>query len=130
MKESKETVCHFIPVPLAAAFVWRPPSPPQRDSLRYLCLCCCIAPTAALPTPHRRRRPSNTQLVTSGRTVIAAARSSDKAAEVFAAEGLLEGYQRPEQRAGGVLFTASGIDVTNPSTLSAGLFEGVTQVCK
>uniref|UniRef100_A0A383VGR7 NADH:ubiquinone oxidoreductase intermediate-associated protein 30 domain-containing protein n=1 Tax=Tetradesmus obliquus TaxID=3088 RepID=A0A383VGR7_TETOB len=71
------------------------------------------------------------RLVRSGRTVIAAVRSADKAAEVFEAAGLKEGYQQPSGNgsgSGGILITAAGVDVTNPATLSAELFEGVTQV--
>ncbi|WIA12335.1 hypothetical protein OEZ85_012388 [Tetradesmus obliquus] len=71
------------------------------------------------------------RLVRSGRTVIAAVRSADKAAEVFEAAGLKEGYQQPSGNGSGsfgILITAAGVDVTNPATLSAELFEGVTQV--
>jgi hypothetical protein len=72
------------------------------------------------------------QLVRSGRTVIAAVRSADKAAEAFGASGLVEGYQQPSNSgkggSGGILITEAGVDVTNPATLSAGLLKGVTQV--
>ncbi len=68
------------------------------------------------------------QLVKSGRTVIAAARSADKAAEVFGERGLVEGFQDPAARSGGILLTAPGVDVTDASSLSAELFQGVTQV--
>lgn len=71
------------------------------------------------------------QLVRSGRTVIAAVRSADKAAEVFEAAGLKDGYQQPSGNgsgSGGILITAARVDVTNPATLSARLFESVTQV--
>jgi hypothetical protein len=74
------------------------------------------------------------QLVRSGRTVIAAVRSADKAFEVFEAAGLKEGYQQPAQDgssssgSGGILITAAGVDVTDAATLTAELFEGVTQV--
>jgi hypothetical protein len=72
------------------------------------------------------------QLVRSGRTVIAAVRSADKAAEAFEASGLKEGYQQPADNgsggSGGILITEAGVDVTNPATLTADLFKGVTQV--
>jgi hypothetical protein len=75
------------------------------------------------------------QLVRSGRTVIAAVRSADKAAGVFHAAGLKEGYQTliedgssSSGGSGGILITAAGVDVTDPATLTAELFEGVTQV--
>lgn len=76
---------------------------------------------------------SRLQLVRSGRTVIAAVRSAEKAEEVFSAAGLQEGYQQPAQQgtaggSGGILITAGDVDVTNPATLTAGLFEGVSQV--
>ena len=67
------------------------------------------------------------QLVAAGRTVIAAARSSDKATQVFKASGLKEGYQKPGNKEG-ILVVESGVDVTNADTLTEGLFQGVTQV--
>eukprot|EP00775_Hariotina_reticulata_P006495 gene6495-6723_t len=68
------------------------------------------------------------KLVRSGRTVIAAARSAEKASEVFSTAGLKEGYQQEEQPSSGILFVNSNVDVTDPSTLTAELFKGVTQV--
>jgi hypothetical protein len=59
------------------------------------------------------------QLLLAGRNVVAAARSADKA-EVFAE---LEPDSLP-----GTLFIRTGIDITNPSTLSDELLEGVTQI--
>jgi hypothetical protein len=74
------------------------------------------------------------QLVREGRTVIVAARSANKASEVFTEAGLVEGYQVPADSSssssskGGILITEAGVDVTNPATLTKQLFEGVTQV--
>eukprot|EP00878_Enallax_costatus_P001050 GHUV01001185.1.p1 GENE.GHUV01001185.1~~GHUV01001185.1.p1 ORF type:complete len:643 (+),score=165.16 GHUV01001185.1:143-2071(+) len=65
------------------------------------------------------------KLVRSGRTVVAAVRSTDKASEVFESCGLKEGNS---SSSGGILITAGGVDVTNPETLTAELFQGVTQV--
>jgi uncharacterized protein YbjT (DUF2867 family) len=65
------------------------------------------------------------ELLRRGRTVVSAARSADKAAEVFGALSLAEGRQ-PE--GDGVLFTEAGVDVTNEATLTADLFKGVEQV--
>jgi hypothetical protein len=67
------------------------------------------------------------QLVSAGRTVIAASRNADKATQVFEAAGLKEGYQK-SGRKGGILVVESGVDVTSPETLTEGLFRGVTQV--
>lgn len=64
-------------------------------------------------------------LLRSGRTVVAAARSGDKAATVFEESGIMEGRQ---PQGSGILFVESGVDVTNPETLGAGLFAGVSQV--
>ncbi|KAF8071307.1 IP5P13 [Scenedesmus sp. PABB004] len=66
------------------------------------------------------------KLVRSGRTVVAAVRSADKAGEAWAAAGLAEGRQ--PGGCAGILITAPGVDVTDPATLAAGLFEGVSQV--
>jgi hypothetical protein len=52
-------------------------------------------------------------------------RSADKASDVFSGLGLAEGRQ---EGSGGVLFVDAGVDVTNESTLTEGLFRGVTQV--
>jgi len=78
------------------------------------------------------------QLVRSGRTVVVAARSADKATEVFTEAGLQEGYQQAADGSdssssssggsGGILIVEAGVDVTNPETLTPQLFEGVTQV--
>lgn len=61
----------------------------------------------------------------SGRTVVAAVRSADKAAEVFTSLGLEEGRQSEGR---GILITQAGVDVTNEETLTEELFRGVTQV--
>lgn len=78
------------------------------------------------------------KLVRSGRTVVVAARSADKATEVFTEAGLQEGYQQAADGSdssssssggsGGILIVEAGVDVTNPETLTPQLFEGVTQV--
>lgn len=72
------------------------------------------------------------ELVRGGRTVIAAVRSADKAAEAWSALGLQEGYQADEsgetKTDGGILITQAGVDVTDESTLTEELFRGVTQV--
>lgn len=67
--------------------------------------------------------------------MVVAARSADKASEVFSEAGLKEGYQVPAEGSsassggsGGILITEAGVDVTNPDTLTKQLFEGVTQV--
>lgn len=88
---------------------------------------CCLLSNTPLPL----------QLVREGRTVVVAARSADKAAEVFSEAGLREGYQVPAEEgsssssasSSGILITEAGVDVTNPETLTKQLFEGVTQVC-
>jgi hypothetical protein len=71
--------------------------------------------------------PTTPQLLKAGRTVVAAARSADKASDVYGGLGLKEGFQGPG-RSGGILFTAAGIDVSDAATLTADLFKGVTQV--
>jgi hypothetical protein len=58
--------------------------------------------------------------------VVAAARTVDKARAAFAEAGLAEGRQ--PGGGGGILFLATGVDITQPSTLDAALFEGVDQV--
>jgi hypothetical protein len=71
------------------------------------------------------------QLVRAGRTVVVAARSAEKATEVFTEAGLQEGYQAAaagSNGSSGILIIESGVDVTNPATLTKQLFEGVTQV--
>jgi hypothetical protein len=65
------------------------------------------------------------QLLSAGRTVVAGARSLDKAREIFASVGLLEGRQ---PSGSGILFIEGGVDLTAPSTLSPELFAGVSQV--
>jgi hypothetical protein len=82
-----------------------------------------ILPTLATPTCC----PCASQLLKAGRTVVAAVRSADKAADVYGGLGLKEGYQGPG-RSGGILFTAPGVDVSDAGTLTADLFKGVTQV--
>jgi hypothetical protein len=75
------------------------------------------------------------QLVRAGRTVVVAARSAEKATEVFTEAGLQEGYQAAaagsngSSGSSGILIVESGVDVTKPETLTQQLFEGVTQVC-
>jgi len=61
------------------------------------------------------------------RPYIAAARNAQKAEEVFTTAGLTEGYQQESDPSSGILFVESNVDVTDPSTLTAELFEGVTQ---
>lgn len=64
--------------------------------------------------------------------MVVAARSADKAAEVFTEAGLQEGYQTAaadsSSSSSGILIYEAGVDVTNPETLSKQLFEGVSQV--
>jgi hypothetical protein len=57
--------------------------------------------------------------------VVAGVRTSSKAEAVFGQLGVSEGYQ---QSGAGILFVEEGVDVTNPETLGADLFRGVTQV--
>lgn len=67
------------------------------------------------------------ELLARGRTVVAAARGDGaKAREALASLGLEEGAQ--PGGGGGALFVDAGVDVTDESTLTADLFEGVTQV--
>ncbi|CAL5221994.1 g4282 [Coccomyxa viridis] len=66
------------------------------------------------------------QLVENGRTVVAAARDASKAQEVFKELGLDEGLNKGSGK--GVLAIEGGIDITNPATLKAQLWRGVTQV--
>lgn len=69
------------------------------------------------------------QLLAKGRTVIAAARDAEKAKTVFKELGLKEGAQKGAGGAkGGILIFQGIVDVTSPATLTAELFEGVTQV--
>jgi hypothetical protein len=63
-------------------------------------------------------------LLAAGRTVIAACRSPKTAAGVWKELGLQEGEQ-PDGR--GVLFTETGVDITNPRTLNKSVFAGATQ---
>ncbi|KIZ06137.1 hypothetical protein MNEG_1822 [Monoraphidium neglectum] len=67
------------------------------------------------------------ELLRSGRTVVAAVRTADKASEVFSALELQEGRQA-EGKGDGILFVQAGVDVTDESTLTPDLFAGVTQV--
>ena len=83
--------------------------------------------TAASAHGERRAARPSPQLLLAGRTVVAAARSADKASEVFTELGLQEGRQA-EGKGDGVLFVQTGVDVTNGETLGAELFAGVTQV--
>jgi hypothetical protein len=72
-------------------------------------------------------QPHHPQLLRSGRTVVAAVRTADKASEVFSALELQEGRQA-EGKGDGILFVQAGVDVTDESTLTPDLFAGVTQV--
>jgi NADPH:quinone reductase-like Zn-dependent oxidoreductase len=65
-------------------------------------------------------------LVAAGRTVIAACRSPKTAVKVWTELGLQEGEQ---QEGGGLLFTETGVDVTQPRSLKKAVFAGATQVC-
>lgn len=65
-------------------------------------------------------------LLDSGRTVIAACRSPKTASKAWKALGVAEGEQA---RGGGILFTESGVDITDPKTLKPGIFAGATQAC-
>lgn len=65
------------------------------------------------------------ELLQAGRTVVAAARSEDKARAALE-EGL--GLRPGRQPGGGILFVEAGVDVTDPGTLTQALFRGVTQV--
>ncbi|KAG1657278.1 hypothetical protein FOA52_005472 [Chlamydomonas sp. UWO 241] len=66
------------------------------------------------------------RLLQAGRTVVAAVRTREKAAQVFGEAGLQEGRQ---QDSVGILFFDTGVDVTRPETLdSPGLWKGVSQV--
>jgi hypothetical protein len=67
------------------------------------------------------------QLLRSGRTVVAAVRSAQKAAGVFAEVGIKEGPEAAGPGTGGLVL-AGGVDVTDESTLTARLFDGVGQV--
>ena len=59
------------------------------------------------------------QLIESGRNVVAAARSADRAAAVFGELGLADSPR---------LFVRGDVDVTEASSLPADLLTGVTQV--
>lgn len=65
------------------------------------------------------------QLLAQGRTVVAAARSAERAQEAFGKAGIKEGRQ-PDGR--GILFVESGVDITSPGTLTPLIFAGVSQV--
>ncbi|KAL4457749.1 hypothetical protein ABPG75_012614 [Micractinium tetrahymenae] len=79
-------------------------------------------------------------LLAQGRTVVAAARSADRARDVLGKEGptgtlVALGASGGSGRrpvggagAGGILFIESGVDLTKPETLTPELFKGVTQV--
>jgi hypothetical protein len=87
------------------------------------------AASAAAPPPTASTSPKTpfsapAQLLSSGRTVVAAVRSAEKASETFGALGISEGRQAA---GGGILFTQAGVDVTDEATLTAELFAGVTQ---
>ncbi|CAK0786611.1 hypothetical protein CVIRNUC_009825 [Coccomyxa viridis] len=66
------------------------------------------------------------QLLERGRTVVAAARDAAKAEEVFSELGLSEGMSGGSGK--GILAIEGGIDITNPATLEARLWRGVSQV--
>lgn len=65
------------------------------------------------------------QLLTSGRTVVAAVRNRNKALKIFEEAGITEGRQNGGM---GVLFVEDGVDVTSEESISSNLFEGVRQV--
>ncbi|KAL4536080.1 hypothetical protein Ndes2437B_g05513 [Nannochloris sp. 'desiccata'] len=67
------------------------------------------------------------ELLKAGRTVVAAVRDENRAAEAFAPLGISPGRQQSPSE--GVLFLQTGIDVTDDSTLATpDLFKGVTQI--
>ena len=59
------------------------------------------------------------QLVEAGRNVVAAARSTDRAADVFSDLGIASSPN---------LFVRGGVDVTDASSLPGDLLSGVTQI--
>ncbi|PRW55975.1 nadh:ubiquinone oxidoreductase complex i intermediate-associated 30 [Chlorella sorokiniana] len=74
-------------------------------------------------------------LLEQGRTVVAAVRSADRARDVLGKAGpttgtvaLGAGARKMDAAGGGILFIESGVDITNPETLTPELFKGVTQV--
>lgn len=71
----------------------------------------------------RSGRQIVSKLLASGRTVVAAVRSREKALEIFAEAGVTEG-----RNAKGILFVEEGVDVTDATSLTAELFAGVTSV--
>jgi hypothetical protein len=71
--------------------------------------------------------PRAAQLLRSGRTVVAAVRSADKAAGVFSELGLKAGPEAAGPGTGGLVL-AGGVDVTDAATLAPSLFQGVGQV--
>ena len=64
-------------------------------------------------------------LLASGRTVIAACRTAKAAREAWAALGVIEGEQ---ENGKGILFTETGVDITQPRSLKPSVFAGATQV--
>lgn len=74
----------------------------------------------------RTGRQLVSSLLSAGRTVIAAVRSADRAKEAFQPLGITEGLQN--NGSSGILFLQDGVDVTNPDTLTADLFQGTTQI--
>lgn len=89
----------------------------------------CVLPMPCVPQCYYKHHASSVmQLIRSGHTVVAAVRSAEKAQQRFSSADLKEGYQSKNAK-GGILITSEGVDVTNPDTLTAELFEGVTQVC-
>lgn len=64
-------------------------------------------------------------LLQAGRTVIAACRSSQAASKAWGELGVKDGKQ---DGSGGILFTETGVDITNPKTLKKQVFAGATQV--
>lgn len=65
------------------------------------------------------------QLLSSGKTVIAAVRDRSKALSIFGDLGITEGRQ---STGSGVLFVEDNVDVTSEASLSAKLFDGASQV--
>ncbi|GAB4820680.1 hypothetical protein N2152v2_007726 [Parachlorella kessleri] len=73
----------------------------------------------------RMGRVLTASLLKEGRTVVAAARDAERTRKAFEKLGISEGVQ---SSGSGILFIDSGVDITQPETLTAGLFKGVTQV--
>lgn len=102
-------------VEVAEEVVERAPPPPPRENA-----------VMVLGATGRVGRRVVQKLILSGRTVVAAVRSTEKARTVYQEIGVKEGVQ---EDASGILFIDEGVDVTNPETLDRPeLWKGVTQV--